>query len=166
MKYVYIEVIAYASGHVLHRVDVTKKSRTQQMKVEAGMNINLDHDRFYTRTRDCDFTLVTVKDGQKQRGHVTPKGFCHPTHAQRTKCACGRVLSLKGAVGQYVVVCACGRRHRKASGSGFARGHMVQGGRITTGSREGGREGCPGLEGHITHTQTKTGGQPGRTNRP
>lgn len=68
---------------------------------------------------------------------------CHPSNAVRTKCRCGRVFSLgrsdeaKDALGPPVVVCACGRHHRKASGGwkGVNNG----------GQRDGGSGGCPGI---------------------
>lgn len=71
-------------------------------------------------------------------------GCCHPSHAVRTKCACGNVIALSGAF----VRCGCGRGHRKNSDAGgsFARGaHMIDG-RISTGQRAGGRSGCPGVD--------------------
>lgn len=68
---------------------------------------------------------------------------CHPTHAQRTKCVCGAIVNLRGAVSPRATRCACGRFHSKVRGSGFERGYASDG-RITTGSRKGGKRGCPG----------------------
>jgi hypothetical protein len=65
---------------------------------------------------------------------------CHPSNAVRTKCACGRVISLGRSKGNDppVVTCTCGREHRKAPGGwrGPDRG----------GERPGGACGCPGLK--------------------
>lgn len=72
--------------------------------------------------------------------------YCHPSHAQRTKCACGRVLTLSGAVRDTFARCVCGRAHRKISESAFALGTLVINGRISTGKRRGGKTGCPGIE--------------------
>lgn len=76
-------------------------------------------------------------------------GCCHPTHAMRTKCACGRVLELRGAFGKNVRRCECGREHRKSSGPGgsFAKATGVVNGLLTTGKRPGGKDGCPGISG-------------------
>lgn len=72
--------------------------------------------------------------------------WCHPTHAMRTKCACGEVVNLSGAVGDRHVVCECGRHHSKRPGSGFEPGFKVgSAGQVSTGERRGGRKGCPGL---------------------
>jgi hypothetical protein len=75
--------------------------------------------------------------------------WCHPTHAQSTKCACGVVINLSGAVGDVVVICGCGRTHSKVTGSAFQPGFTVSrtdtGHDYTsTGRRRGGRAGCPG----------------------
>lgn len=72
--------------------------------------------------------------------------WCHPTHAQRTKCACGLVMDLGGAVGAVARQCKCGRVHSKAPGSAFQKGnHVGHHGGLSTGKRAGGRKGCPGL---------------------
>jgi len=68
--------------------------------------------------------------------------YCHPTHSQRTKCLCGAVISLGGAYGDTVAVCACGRVHKKAPGSSFERGYLSG---LSTGKRLGGKDGCPGI---------------------
>lgn len=74
--------------------------------------------------------------------------WCHPTHAQRTRCLCGAVINLSGAVGNAYVKCACGRTHSKLPGSAFTPSFMVQhtasGEYLSTGRRKGGRRGCPG----------------------
>lgn len=83
------------------------------------------------------------------RGSNLQWGCCHPTHAMRTKCACGRVVNLAGAFGDYIIECKCGRKHRKNSepGGSFAPHSGVSSkGALTTGRRAGGREGCPGYE--------------------
>lgn len=81
-------------------------------------------------------------------GHGLQYGCCHPTHAMRTKCACGKVIELRGAFGSAFRRCECGRKHRKNSeprGS-FASAKMIVAGDISTGQRAGGRAGCPGYE--------------------
>lgn len=77
-------------------------------------------------------------------------GYCHPTHAMRTKCACGAVITLRGAFGSTYAKCDCGRKHRKESaprGSfAAATGKNPKNGALTTGQRSGGKAGCPGFE--------------------
>jgi len=67
-------------------------------------------------------------------------GFCHPSNAVRTKCACGRVIGLGQSVDDNppIITCACGRQHRKAPG-GWR-------GPFRAGKRRGGKDGCPGLK--------------------
>lgn len=79
----------------------------------------------------------------------TKHDYCHPTHAMRTKCACSRIVKLRGAYGDTVVVCACGRKHRKASGPGgsFEKHNCIVDGHLSTGKRPGGKAGCPGIGG-------------------
>jgi hypothetical protein len=74
-------------------------------------------------------------------------GCCHPSHAMRTKCACGVVIRLSGAFGRTVVQCECGRKHRKNSDprGSFATGKYEIDRHISTGKREGGKAGCPGI---------------------
>ena len=75
-------------------------------------------------------------------------GCCHPTHAQRTKCLCGNVLSLGHAYGNKAAKCVkCGRLHRKESlpGGSFAKATGTREGFLTTGKRLGGKAGCPGF---------------------
>ena len=70
------------------------------------------------------------------------RNWCHPPQAQRTKCVCGQVLGLRGAYGENVRVCKCGRKHRKAPGSAFQ--DVIKSGGFQ--SRPGGAAGCPGLD--------------------
>ena len=46
--YTYIEIKEYSTDQVTARVDVTGKTERQIDKTERGMNINLNHDKFYT----------------------------------------------------------------------------------------------------------------------
>jgi hypothetical protein len=71
--------------------------------------------------------------------------WCHPPHAMRTKCACGKVIELRGAVGDQVRVCTCGRKHSKEPRSAFAPADQIIDGRLSVGKRKGGRAGCPGI---------------------
>jgi hypothetical protein len=42
-----LKVVEIKSGRVVHRVDVSDTSERSIEKVEDGLLINLDHDRFY-----------------------------------------------------------------------------------------------------------------------
>lgn len=44
-----IEIVEYATDKVVKTIDCHDKSERQVEKVDDGVNINLDHDRFYTR---------------------------------------------------------------------------------------------------------------------
>lgn len=43
-----IQVVSF-SGDVVHTVDCTGKSERQIDRIEYGLNINLDHDNYFTR---------------------------------------------------------------------------------------------------------------------
>lgn len=45
----YIEIVETSSGDVVHFVDVTDSSPRRVEKIEDGININLDHDNYFTR---------------------------------------------------------------------------------------------------------------------
>lgn len=44
-----VEIVEYATNEVVKRVDVSEQGRRNAERVEAGMNRNLDHERFFTR---------------------------------------------------------------------------------------------------------------------
>jgi hypothetical protein len=44
----YICVVRYSNGEIVKKVDVTGKGERMVDKVDRGMNINLNHDEFYT----------------------------------------------------------------------------------------------------------------------
>lgn len=54
MNTVYVEIVAHADEHVVKRMGPLAQSAAE--KVDRGANINLNHERFYTR-------IVAVKDG-------------------------------------------------------------------------------------------------------
>lgn len=45
----YIEIVSYETGEAVKRVEVTGKTENSIDKVERGININLNHEQFYTR---------------------------------------------------------------------------------------------------------------------
>ena len=45
---VYLEIREYKTDKVVKRYDVTKSSSRMIDKFEDGLNINLNHDKFYT----------------------------------------------------------------------------------------------------------------------
>ncbi len=47
----YIDVVDGESGEVVKSVDVTGRPTRERDRVEDGMNINLDHSRYFTRRR-------------------------------------------------------------------------------------------------------------------
>lgn len=44
-----IEVVSYETGEVVKALDCAGKSESAVDRIERGMNVNLDHERFYTR---------------------------------------------------------------------------------------------------------------------
>lgn len=48
----YIEIIDKDTGEAVETVDVSGRSGRDAHKVQRGMNINLNHDRYYTRLVD------------------------------------------------------------------------------------------------------------------
>lgn len=44
-----IEIVAYGTDEVVKTIDCPGKSERQVDKIDRGVNINLDHERFYTR---------------------------------------------------------------------------------------------------------------------
>lgn len=45
----YIEIVAYGSDEVVKRLEVTGKSNREIERIDRGMNINLNHEDYYTR---------------------------------------------------------------------------------------------------------------------
>lgn len=45
-----IEIVNFASGEVVKEVDITGYSETNADKCERGMNRNLNHEEYFTRT--------------------------------------------------------------------------------------------------------------------
>lgn len=50
--YKYIEVIEFKTNKVTHRIDVTGKPERQIERVEDGLNINLNHELYYTQVNE------------------------------------------------------------------------------------------------------------------
>ncbi len=48
-----IEVVDCITRQVVHVVKLSSKSPNHAAKVDAGMQRNLNHEQFYTRTRGC-----------------------------------------------------------------------------------------------------------------
>jgi hypothetical protein len=56
----YIEVIGYDEENVVKRLDVSNKTDRSIDKIESGMNINLNHDQFYTVIRSSEVELEKI----------------------------------------------------------------------------------------------------------
>jgi hypothetical protein len=54
MKHTYVEILRHDNDEVVHRVDVTGRSERTIEGVERGMNINLNHEEFYTEVMAYD----------------------------------------------------------------------------------------------------------------
>lgn len=49
MKRKVIEVVEYDGEKVVHTVDVSERNESSIDRIDRGMNVNLDHTRFFTR---------------------------------------------------------------------------------------------------------------------
>ncbi len=49
IEFVYVEVVSFDTDKVVNRIDVTKNSERSRERVENGLNINLNHDKYFTR---------------------------------------------------------------------------------------------------------------------
>lgn len=56
----YIEVIEFKTKQVVKRVDVTGQTERQIDKVDDGLNINLNHEEYYTRVQEYETKQVDV----------------------------------------------------------------------------------------------------------
>lgn len=56
----YIEIKEYENGKVVKRIDVSNESDHNMDKIESGMNINLNHEKYYTFSYDSEVKLETV----------------------------------------------------------------------------------------------------------
>jgi len=45
----FIEIVAHEGEEVIHRIDITGRTERAIELVERGMNINLNHEKYYTR---------------------------------------------------------------------------------------------------------------------
>jgi len=52
--YKYIEVVAFDGKQVVMRMDVTGKPERQIDRIESGININLNHEDYYTTVSDYE----------------------------------------------------------------------------------------------------------------
>lgn len=50
----YLEVVAFDGDRVVKRLDMTRKPERHVDKVDDGMNINLDHENYFTRIKEYD----------------------------------------------------------------------------------------------------------------
>ncbi len=58
--YYYIEIVCYETGEVIKRYDVTDKSERQRDKFDSGLNINMNHDEYYTRETESETKLKLI----------------------------------------------------------------------------------------------------------
>ena len=56
----YLEIKSYEDGKVVKRLDVTGYGDRQLDRIESGMNINLNHEAFYTFSYDSEYKLDTI----------------------------------------------------------------------------------------------------------
>ncbi len=51
----YIDIIDFETDEVVMRINVTGKSDRTIDKIDDGLNINLNHDKFYTIVENSEF---------------------------------------------------------------------------------------------------------------
>jgi hypothetical protein len=59
-KYVYLEIVEYGTDEVVKRMDVTNKSERLIERIERGVNINLNHNEFFTRQSSTEENLKEI----------------------------------------------------------------------------------------------------------
>jgi hypothetical protein len=45
----YIQVVSFETEEVIHQIEITGKTHTQIERIDNFLNINLNHEKFYTR---------------------------------------------------------------------------------------------------------------------
>ena len=60
MKFKYLEVISYNNKEVVSRLDVSSLSERRVDKLERGININLNHDYYYTAEKNSEVKLLEL----------------------------------------------------------------------------------------------------------
>ena len=53
----YIEIVRFEGNQVTHRIDVTGRGERGIERTEDGVNINLNHDKFYTKITESKVEL-------------------------------------------------------------------------------------------------------------
>lgn len=48
----YLEIVSYLNDQVIRRFDVTKESEHNANRLDRGVNINMNHEDYYTRFRE------------------------------------------------------------------------------------------------------------------
>lgn len=60
--YKYLEIKSRGTHEVILRIDVTNKSERSIEKAEEGMNINLNHEGFFTNIEESETKLEEIKN--------------------------------------------------------------------------------------------------------
>jgi len=47
-----IQIVEYKTSSVVKEIDVTGKLERQIEKIDSGININLNHEKFFTRIKE------------------------------------------------------------------------------------------------------------------
>lgn len=56
----YLEIKNWEDAGVIRRIDVSEKTERQVGEFKNGMDINLNHDQFYTVSYDSEVELPTI----------------------------------------------------------------------------------------------------------
>lgn len=58
--YFYIEIKELETAKVIKRLDCTDNSKRSREKIESGMNINLNHEEYYTFSFESETQLPII----------------------------------------------------------------------------------------------------------
>lgn len=58
-KFKYLEIVRMEGSKVVKRFDVTDKGERGIERLERGVNINLNHNEYFTQENDSDVELTT-----------------------------------------------------------------------------------------------------------
>jgi hypothetical protein len=56
----YLEIIKFEGDQIVKRIDVTGMSAGQQDKLDRGLNINLNHEEYFTTINVTEETLAAI----------------------------------------------------------------------------------------------------------
>ena len=56
----YLEIIEFGTNEVVKRTDVSSLTERGVQRMENGMNINLNHDKYFTKLTESENILIKI----------------------------------------------------------------------------------------------------------